>query len=123
MTAIRQVWLILAMSLVATSCMSPPTLELEAAPQRGGIFECLGARAEGQIVADVDDPARVWLVMRPNQRLDLRWPFGFRVRFAPRAEVLSPSGIVVTREGDFVELGGGEVSGLFEVCEVNGVEL
>lgn len=115
--------LLIAALVVGTACMSPSILELETAPPRGGFFECLGARAEGLIVADADDPARLWLDVRPNHRLDLRWPFGFGVRFAPHAEVLSQSGTVVAREGDFVELGGGDVGGFFEVCSINGIQL
>ncbi|HYO44650.1 MAG TPA: hypothetical protein VES19_15735, partial [Candidatus Limnocylindrales bacterium] len=54
---------------------------------------CMAAVASGTLAAGPDDPALVWLDA-DGERVDLTWPYGFRVRFVPDAEVLAPGGKV-----------------------------
>jgi len=51
--------------------------------------------------------------------IPVTWPVGFRARFAPTLEVLTPTGTVVAREGDV--LGEGPWRGLFVCTSVNGI--
>ena len=52
---------------------------------------------------DAHDPLVAWLAdATTHARRDVVWPPGYRARFAPRLEVLDPSGVVVLREGDVV---------------------
>lgn len=81
---------------------------------------CMAAVASGTLAAGLDDPALVWLDA-DGERLDLTWPYGFRVRFVPDAEVLAPGGEVVAREGQAISFGGGWVAGTFEICAIDGV--
>jgi hypothetical protein len=80
----------------------------------------LEAPASGVLKADPGDPALVWLVS--GERIDLTWPYDFRVRFTPDAEVLAPGGRVVAREGQEISFGGGAVTDTFEIGTIEGVD-
>jgi hypothetical protein len=44
----------------------------------------------------------VWFEDSVLGRIDVYWPPGYGVRFEPEAVVMSPSGAVVLRDGQFV---------------------
>jgi hypothetical protein len=123
----------IVLMLAAAACQSvatptaPPSPEpLRTSPSipPGVDVLCTSALIVGRLAADQTDPARVWLVADDGgDRVELIWPYGFRVQFTPQAEVLAPDGEVVARESEAVELGGGNAVGQFEVCSVNGRDL
>ena len=96
---------------------------LRAAPSvaPGVPVACMEALASGVLEADPADPALVWLASG-DERTDLTWPFGFRVRFTPDAEVLAPGGRVVAREGQEISFGGGTITETFEICTIEGMD-
>lgn len=94
-------------------------LRTQPSPPPGALVACMEALATGVLEADPADPALVWLDSG-EERTDLSWPYGFRVRFTPDAEVLAPGGRVVAREGDEVALGGGTITDAFEICTLDG---
>jgi hypothetical protein len=97
-------------------------LPAQPSPPPGVVFACMEALATGTLRGDPADPSLVWLE-NGAERTELVWPFGFRVRFAPGAEVLAPGGRVVARDGQTVSLGGGEIDGAFQVCTIPGEDL
>lgn len=121
----------LAIALVACSSLPGPTPSPGAIPAEplrtapslppSGESVCLQLVTRGFLAGDSGDPERVWLESGTGgDRLDLIWPFGFRVRFTPGAEVLAPNGDVVVREGEGVDLRGGYVGRAFQICTING---
>ena len=118
----RRAFVVIVLAVVAASACQPPTFDLVTTPPTapGQGRTCLMALNSGAIAGDIRDPSFVWLVQAGGRRVDLRWPFGLSVRFSPVAEVISLTGGVIVRDGDRVELGGGMVKGLFEICTVNG---
>jgi hypothetical protein len=96
-----------------------PSLLTRPPPGRG--FQCLQALSRGVLRADPAVPGAVWLDRSDGATIRLKWPHGYTVRFnAEVAEVLAPSGEIVAREGDAVELTGGTVQNTFEICRLNG---
>ena len=92
----------------------PPGGQLEACPNA----LLASVRLEG-------DPAQrpaVWVVGQDGRRLSILWRHGFSARFTPRLELLDEDGKVVAREGDVLNLGGGDTSEEFDwfACEVAG---
>jgi hypothetical protein len=120
----------LALVLVAAgaSCSaSDPALEpLRTLPSPGaGIMTgCDTAVTVGRLTGTSTDPWRVWLVTGGGARLDVVWPAGFRVGFAPDAQVYGSDPTFIAREGETVTLGGGLGQALgsgegFRACIVN----
>lgn len=90
-------------------------------PPPGVELGCMEALATGTLAADPGDPALVWLD-GGNERIDLTWPHGYRVRFVPDAEVIAPGGRIVAREGQPISFGGGSVDDTFQICTIEGVD-
>ncbi len=77
--------------------------------ERDGVPVTCGSMAvephvTGALAADPRGPEPVWLVGRAGERWSVVWPAGFRVTFDPVASLHDPTGAVVAREGDQVEL-------------------
>ncbi|MDQ1323950.1 MAG: hypothetical protein QG587_1286 [Chloroflexota bacterium] len=94
-------------------------LPTQPSPPPGAVVACMEALASGVLVGDQADPSLVWL-KSGSERTDLTWPYGFRVRFTPDAEVLAPGGRTVAREGEEVSFGGGTITDTFEICTIEG---
>jgi hypothetical protein len=94
-------------------------LRTQPSPPPGAAVACMEALASGVLAGDPADPSLVWLTSG-GERTELTWPPGFRVRFAPDAEVLAPGGRVVAREGRAVAFGGGFITEAFEICTIEG---
>lgn len=97
------------------------TSSLLTAPPPSGGAQCLQALVQGTLQADPSVEGAVWLARSDGATVRLRWPHGFDVHFTRQgAQVLGPSGDVVARQGDRVELGGGAMDGTFEICALDG---
>jgi hypothetical protein len=94
-------------------------LHTQPSPPPGATIGCMEALATGVLAGDPGDPSLVWL-MSESERTELSWPYGFRVRFVPEAEVLAPGGRVVAREGAEISFGGGFITDAFEICTIEG---
>ena len=68
------------------------------------------------------DPVWIEPIASPSAKVAVRWPAGFRARFAPTLELLDGTGAVVAREGDtLTKLGGVPGSdGRFNIDELDG---
>ena len=67
---------------------------------------CAGIGLHATVAGDPADPRMVWLVPEDiGLRIDVVWPAGYRVRFAPRLEVLNAQDVVWLRAGDAVDGG------------------
>jgi hypothetical protein len=62
----------------------------------------------------------VWVEDPQGRRLTVIWPNGFGARFDPKLELLGPSGSVVARDGDLLDLTAGQVDPAYDwfACEV-----
>lgn len=58
----------------------------------------------GKLEGSADDPDRLWVVAPGGRRAFLIWPHGFTVRFEPYAVLYGPSGVIVARAGDPIEI-------------------
>jgi hypothetical protein len=58
----------------------------------------------GSLEGSANDPDRIWIVAPGARRVFLIWPYGFTVRFEPDAVLYGPSGVVVARAGDPIEI-------------------
>jgi hypothetical protein len=71
-------------------------------------FVCVGGQfippVIGALAGDPTDPQLVWIVAPNGQRLDVRWPPGFAVRFEPRLELVSDKGVLVGLGGQRIEI-------------------
>jgi hypothetical protein len=122
--------LLLALLVVSNACepaaadsveTATPAMALRTGPKPppGDPLPCMEALATGTIAADPADPDLVWLeVGQDAHRHELGWPWGTTVRFTPDAEIVAPDGRVVAREGAKLQLGGGDVDGVFWVCTI-----
>lgn len=77
--------------------------------ERDGVPVTCGAMAvephvTGTLAAVPRGPEPVWLAGPADERWSVVWPAGFRVTFDPIGSLHDPTGAVVAREGDQVEL-------------------
>jgi hypothetical protein len=63
-----------------------------------------GAYPIGSLEGSADNPDRVWVATPDGRRVFLIWPHGFTVRFEPDAVLYGPSGVVIARAGDSIEI-------------------
>jgi hypothetical protein len=67
---------------------------------------CAGVGLDAILHGNQADPAVTWLEDRAGGgRIAIKWPPGFRARFAPALEVIDLTGQVVHREGDAIDGG------------------
>jgi hypothetical protein len=103
---------------VATACAAQKSV-IETGPdglrtfsivtERDGVLVTCGAMAvephvTGSLAGDPAGREPVWVVGPNEVRWSVVWPAGFHVTFAPEALLHDPTGAVVAREGDTVEL-------------------
>jgi hypothetical protein len=62
----------------------------------------------------------VWVEDPQGKRFTVIWPNGFSARFDPKLVLLGSGGGVVARDGDLLDLGGGQVDPAYDwfACEV-----
>jgi hypothetical protein len=79
---------------------------------------CDDALLTGTLAADPSDPWGAWVVR--GQRVNVRWPPGFRISFDnPTARLLTADGTFVASVGEGLALGGGVgPDGVFAACNV-----
>lgn len=88
----------------------------------GAAGGCPDALATGILAGDPDDAEVAWLLGSDGARHRILWPTGYSARFDPALELIGPGGVVVAREGDRLELGGGVgADGRFDACGQIGV--
>ncbi len=86
-----------------TSTLPLPAVASIGAPP-GVPVACAGVGLAMVLRGDASDPAVAWLVPFDRAgRKDVLWPAGYRARFAPTLEVLDTKGVVVARDGDFID--------------------
>ena len=67
---------------------------------------CAGVGLDAVLHGDPGDSSIAWLVDRSQgERIEVRWPPGFRARFSPALVVIDISGQEVAREGDAIDGG------------------
>jgi hypothetical protein len=104
-----------------------PTLSGVAPDTGGALLACAGVGFSDSVLHGSQTAAdKVWLeAVDPFVSVGVaavRWPAGFRARFAPTLELLDSIGVVVAREGDLLTTIGGthEPDGRFAIWEFDG---
>ena len=94
-------------SALATDTPSPIAIPTQEPPTAGTPGPCPAALTEGRLVAD--SVQGIALIEGDDTRRPVIWPYGYFARATSRGlEVVDSEGVVVAREGDRVEIGGGE---------------
>ena len=91
----------------------------------GQNFLCAGGGFSDSVLhgsVSAVDPVWIEPIASPSGKVAVRWPGGFRARFAPTLELFDPTGVLIAREGDILTgLGGGGGSdGRFNIDELDG---
>jgi hypothetical protein len=107
---------------LASSPPPAPVVQLPTATQAAASGACPQAGMSGVTLrGDPTNTSRpVWVETWTGQPRTILWPYGFSARFNPALELLNEQGDVVAREGDVLQLTGGQVDPAFDfyACRV-----
>jgi hypothetical protein len=103
------------------SLLLPPTeVALRTTAPGDGCDDALLPRV--RLVFDRGTGAAFEPVDRPGERIPAVFPFGYRLRVAPRLELLDETGKVVATGDDVLDVGGSAAGGPWHACSIEVVQ-
>jgi hypothetical protein len=101
-------FLAVVLALACACGREPPADTVDLPGPTSPVTECGGVGGGLMILrGDPNDPHLTWeTALDGSGRKEVVWPPGYRVRFAPKAEVFDATGGLIARDGDRVPGGG-----------------